>query len=227
MKKINRFDSQLYARHLLGMQSFLLWVEAWRELSPIQEVDHVFKLPALVSQRFAMGWPLGRQYGKWPFLALQKEERDIFQLLSLNRVVLLHEFRSLILVTNRILGNNEELIDIPAFGVAIEIDESAKLDALKTNRIECRGIWFDEEGCHVDRHVFADLPLKKAVLWQTILDKEEMAAERSASDWIKEKMNESNRWVNPGYQGGTLSVSDEFKKLVEPFDPSKVPQVRE
>lgn len=223
MKKVNRFDPHVYAKHLLGMQAFFLWVEAWKDLAPIYETDHVFKLPSLVSQRFAMGWPLGSQYGKWPFLAVQKDERDILQMLSLNRVVLLHELGCVVLVTNRVWGNQEELMDIPAFGMAIQVDEVLKLEALKTNRLECRGVWFDEEGCHVDRHVFADLPLKRAVLWQTVLDKEETSAERSTSDWIKEKMSASNRLSNPGYQGKALHVSDEFRKLVDPFDPEKIP----
>lgn len=225
-------DYTSYFKHVLGLTSLMAWIKLWEriESSPTIE-NNIIYLGNIASQRIGFGVPKSKRYGKYPFLAFQKEERQWMELIPWNRCFMIKDNASLILISEKTIGDGQTLSDLPALALVIPFDQEEKINILKkTGYVGFRGLWEGEESD------LAQLFVESGPAWnqfkikeQNESDdwflKEEMTNGMSFAELMSQKINASNRESNPGYLGNPTQVGAQFKDLVEGFDPNKIIKV--
>ena len=222
------FESEAYLKHLMGLSLLLSWNSRWSGLrSPSRIQGPLVLLGELASQRFALGFPQKPKYGRHPFLAVQADEYQFFKRISwANAWADLAQSR-LLLTSKKVLGDGENVEDIPSMGIGIVVDNARKLELLtRSPRLLVRNLWFDEEGPRVAAGLpGASLPLKLLDSESDIFPPGATTQERGIHDLIAARLAATSNDYLP-YQGSPTMVSGEFQELVDPFDPSSVQSVR-
>lgn len=221
------FDPKTYLGHLTGLSLLLAWQSRWARLrSQVRLEGPVLKLDLLASQRFALGFPTRPKYGRIPFLAVQPDERLFFERLCWAGAWVDFSDARLVLTTQKVLGDGENVEDIPAMGLSIAFDHEKKLEALsRSSRLVVRSLWFDEEGPHVAAGLpMANMSLKAVGHGESVFPPGACEQERSLQDIVASRLARTNRDYMP-YEGSTVAVPGSFRDLVDPFDASKVPSV--
>lgn len=227
-------DHTQYFKHLLGLTGLMAWLKRWErfEGSPVFEGNELHLGP-IASQRIGFGVPRSARYGKTPFLAFQKEERQWVELMPWTRGFVVPSRSLLVLVASSAVGDHEQLSDLPAFALAIPFDQPEKIAILnKAEKICFRGLWFEEDS---ESHLSVAC-LESGPAWQTLnleskeegeewLTIQEKSKGLSFDEMLMQKIQNSNREINPGYLGNATPVSQQFKNLVDTFDPSKIKKV--
>lgn len=184
-------------------------------------------LGELASQRFALGFPRKPKYGRHPFLAVQSDEYQFFKRISWADAWVDLSGARLMLTSKKVLGDGENVEDIPSMGISIAFDNARKLEILsRSPRLLVRNLWFDEEGPRVAGGLpGANLPLKLASPDAEIFPPGAITQERNINDLIAARLAATPSSYLP-YQGAQVIVPGEFRELVDPFDPSSVPAVK-
>src|SRR5690606_11366144 len=101
------------------------------------------------------------RYGRHPFLAVQADEAMFFRRIAWSGAWVDVPGLKLVLTTRKVLGDGENVEDIPAMGLSVGFDRERKLELLAAHRrLAVRSLWFDEEGAHVGTGApLAALPL--------------------------------------------------------------------
>ena len=229
------FSAPSYMSHLIGLVALLGWRSRWEEisyLSPLVSLrGPVLQVGLVASQRFVLGFPArGRAlYGKTPFLAVQPEEAQFFRRLQWSRAYVCLDTRCLILVTHKVLGDDDTLEDLPAMGFSIEFDEVRKLELLaKSKGLDVRTLWFDEEGHHIGSgRPLTSVPLRVLAPGESPFPAGSLSQARSLRDMIGDKLERTNRLYLNFVPGAHMpAVPREFQDMVTAFDSTTVPVVR-
>lgn len=227
-RKTQAFEAEVYLKHLIGLSLLLAWNSRWARLRSENRLQGpMLELGELVSQRFALGFPQKPKYGRHPFLAVQPDEYQFFRrILWAEAWVDLPQAR-LILTSKKVLGDGENVEDIPAMGMSIAFDHAQKLEvAARFPRLLVRNLWFDEEGPRVAGGLgAANMPLKVLEPGASVFPPGATDQERSLGDLVAARLAATSNDYLP-YQGAQVSVPGEFRELVDPFDPSAVPEVK-
>ncbi len=226
------FSAPDYMNHLIGLVSLLSWRSRWEEisyLSPLVTLSGpVMELGLVASQRFVLGFPQrGSVYGKKPFLAIQPEETQFFSRLRWSKAFVSVSQRRLLLVTQKVMGDDDSLEDLPSMGFAIEFDDERKLQwLLKFKGLNVRKLWFDEDGHHVTGgKPLVEMPLRALADGESPFPNGALSQARTLRDMIGDKLERTNRlYLN--FEGIAPSVPQEFREMVSEFDPKAVPSVR-
>lgn len=222
------FDPKTYLDHLTGLSLLLSWQSRWQRLRVgVRLEGPMIHLDLLSSQRFAIGFPTRPKYGRHPFLAVQPDETLFFRRVCWAGAWVDLPGSRLVLTTQKVLGDGENVEDMPAMGVSIAFDHERKLEVLgASSRLMVRSLWFDEEGPHVAAGLpMANLPLKVLSAGESVFPPGACDQERSLDDLVAARLALTNRDYLP-YEGSAPLVSGDFKDLVNPFDASKVASVR-
>lgn len=222
------FDSKAYLGHLTGLSLLLSWQSRWQRLrSQIKLEGPTLQLDLLASQRFALGFPTRPKYGRHPFLAVQPDEALFFRRICWAGAWIDLPATRLIVSTQKMLGDGENVEDIPAMAVSIAFDHERKLEALSSaGRLVVRSLWFDEEGPRVAAGLpMANMHLKVLGAGESVFPPGACDQERSLDDLVSARLASTNRDYLP-YEGSAVAVAGDFRDLIDPFDSSKVPSVR-
>lgn len=218
-----------YLTHLAGIASLLSWIGRAAPLvnPPTAEGSWVHVGPVL-SRRIVLGLPLRRRYGFHPFLAFQADERVWVDRIQWKRAVHISGTQSLVLVARAFHAEDETTVDLPAFGVHLEFDDSRKTQAaLSTGRLEARSLRFDAAGvAHIGRHAPRSWLIQTVESWDAVLSDYERKGHRDFAGLVKAQIARTNQEVDPGYRGSRSEVGTELRHLVSPFDRSAISPVR-
>lgn len=217
-------------RHLMGLVALMTWRTRWdRFPNAAQQVGPLLKMDAFASQRFAIAWPKASRYGKSPIVAIQREEGEWMRRIQWARAQVIPDEGRLVFVSRKVVGDGDNLQDLPAVGVSIAFDLAKKAELLTPFRaLEGRGLWFDEEGIyHIDRSKpMWTMPLKVASASDPVFKDSEVSLDRSFREVVMEKIERSNRMFNPGYAGAMVDVDPRYRYLVDEFKAGSAPSVR-
>lgn len=235
------FESKAYLSHLMGLTALLAWKSRWDRVSGAV----AFKGPLLVaqllaSQRFALGFPVAKQkkYGRNPFLAVQNDEEQFIKRMAWSQAWLDETNRRLILVSQKVMGDGENLEDLPAMGLVLTVDASEKLEWLGRKPVlEARSLWFDEEGHHVGAGLpLASWPLRRWTSDQALFPEGALSQERNLREILEDKIQRNNRSIEEKiqqangsylpYGGRAPNISSDFQDLVAPFQADRIIKVR-
>jgi hypothetical protein len=226
-------DHTTYFRHLVGLTALMAWLKRWERIegAPVISGGEV-RLSAVASQRVGFGVPRQPRYGRTPFLAIQPEERDWMELLNWGRAFLVPDQNTLVLTSPGFAGDHERLADLPAVALGIAFDEPAKLAILeKSGQVCLRGLNFetDEQTGLATASVEGGAPWLSLSLTPHLDDQWLSPAERSHGhsfgEMLERRIQASNREINPGYLGAPSAVSQQFRDLVDTFNPESIKKV--
>lgn len=222
-------DYTLYFKHLLGLTGLMAWMKLWERIEEAPTVENnVIQLGNVASQRIGFGVPKSKRFGKYPFLAFQKEERQWLELIPWVRCFTIEGEKTLVLVSQKTIGDGQQLSDLPALALSIPFDQAEKIEILnKTGHLGFRGLWTGEDSD------LAQLLVESGPAWKEFkigmqdpnddwFSQEEITQGLSFAELMHQKINASNRETNPGYVGNPTQVSSQFKDLVEKFDSKKI-----
>lgn len=223
------FDPPRYVAHLMGLTALLAWQSRWRDGGEAMAFEGpVLVASSLASQRFALGFPLGRRPGTGPFLAVQADEATFFQRLEWSQAHVDAQARRLILTTARVQGDNRTVEDLPAMGLALSFDVEDKLEwLLRSTRLVARPLWFDEHGHHVGPGIpLAQWRVAARSPDQPLFPPGALTQERTLRDLVEAQLAQTNRPYQ-AYAGTpdaaipqAVALDPALAKLLKPFQPS-------
>jgi hypothetical protein len=131
-------------RHLVGLAALIDWMERWRDVR--HAVNNIggqtLVLGLEPSQRFALGLPRRKGYGKAAALLLQNDEAEWMGLMQWSMAHVRPE--GLVLVAKRQLGVGE-LPSLPAFALVIQLEGDARQAPLvELGRLDLRRLWQED-----------------------------------------------------------------------------------
>lgn len=154
-------------RHLVGLAALMDWRLRWKSVrkAVVQEGD-TLTLGLEPSARFALALPRRSVVGRVPVLLVQPDEAEWIGLINWNRI---HVEMSgsegyLSLVARRQLGVGENLPDLPAFAVRIQLQGVATgLPFHEFPHIDIRRYWHSEGEWQIEGgRAFRQLPISPA-----------------------------------------------------------------
>lgn len=215
---------QKYLRHQKGLGLLWFWMEQWKDLRGWEWVNNSeLHLSALCSQRFAVGSPIpGRGVrGSNAFLGVQSDEGAWLKRIEWAKVVWDKEGQRLWFVSVTQKSPDLAWPDLPPVAVGIVVDCIEQIGNWRGPRIDVRGMWWDEAGgFHVDSGPAATLGVGVGELSQYWTTNERQSVE-SLRDVVLNRLENSNVWSNPGFDGERAHLSGEYSSFVDPFEKPK------
>lgn len=206
-----------YLRHTAGITALLGWLTRWDRFPDAytQEGASV-TLGDFPSRRFALGVPKKRSFGRFPFLALQRDEADWMGSIVWDRAVIQAGSRRLTLVAQRCAGDGSNVPDLPGFSISLNVDLVDKLEILALSpRLEARGLWFEDGESRVANGVpLWSIPLRTVAENEPVMAPDETAAERTFRDLVREQLGRTSRAFNPGFSGEAATLDEEQRKML-------------
>lgn len=197
--------------------SLLGWLTRWdRFPDAYVQSGAAVVLGEFPSRRFALGVPKKRSFGRFPFLALQSDEADWMGSIVWDRAVVQEGSRRLTLVAQRCTGDGQNVPDLPGFSVSLTFDLTDKVEILTLSpRLEARGLWFEDGESRVANGLpLWSLPLRSIPANQPVMSEDEVAAERSFRDLVREQLSRTSRAFNPGFSGEAATLDEEQRKML-------------
>lgn len=210
--------NKIYLKHLAGVTALLEWAVLWGKLvGPPEIKNNCLIIKPIVAQRFAIGYPQSKRFGKNPFLAIQKQEKEWAYLIPWNKIYFNEEQTRMILVSSKSYGEDFDLPNLTPMGISIPLDDKNKIIWLKKfAKIELRGLWFEENIPQIESGPsFATLNVCEYIGENELFSKNDFNSEKTFEDLIKERLEETAVYNNPGYNGNQVNIEDvDLKKLL-------------
>lgn len=191
-----------YLQHISGLTAFFCWLE--QKNIDIKLESQIIYLPENLSKRFCIGVPKRKIFGTNVFLAVPSNELKWMANIIWKRAVIFPEKRMLFFISRKM--NEEEYSTIPSFAIGFPFDSLEKAQILAhLKQIDIRGYWKERDELHIENGYRSRMPMKR---WDgVILQPEEVSFDITFSDIIKHRIDESNRYIDPGYQGDKNDLS--------------------
>lgn len=213
-------QEKLYFKHLAGTSAFMGWMHRWSQIKDGMRLsDQIASLGTIPAQRFGLAWPKKKQFGKGPSLIYQKSESLWMEniqwaraRLELNQSSRQSGLGALVLVSKRMQGDGNKLMDLPVFGLRIPIVAShvqAWSEQLEP-QVQLRLFWKDEEEEHVCAPSWV-LPLKIEAFDSPVLTETEAIAGIEFHELLEQRLRSTGTEYNPGFSGSAaLDIQDPY-----------------
>ena len=204
-KKSPESNARTYLEHLSGMAALVEWLaEGKRAGIDFDVTPTAVSIPNRASNRFCLGVPRSRRWGRHPFIAVQRREALFFKLLKIARAVIVRGDNKIHFITKAVRGDQENYPDIPPFVISVSMDSHDKTAMLSSAKsIQCRGFWFNDMG-EIEisiKAVFWSVPISVVEKGAPLLTAADMSEGPSLSELVRMKIESTNVGSNPGYRG--------------------------
>lgn len=213
-----------YFKHVVGLNFFNIWLFA----NGIKAEKNSVTIPLNFGSRYIVR--IQKDVKKQTRVSFVAEQDVIVWLsrLQFSRVVLDKVENRIAFILNRVSGDNENFQDFPEFAIFFEIDWKIKLDKISAFQSIDIKEFFIEDGelnfcTKVERRAPIVIREKES---EPIFDKKELRQYNSFSN-IQDKIIQKTNSFNSQYIGEDISyyinsMSDEYSKLLRPFDESRL-----
>lgn len=196
-------------RHLAGLAALMDWRQRWKSVrkAVLQQGD-VLTLGLEPSSRFGLALPKRSSVGVLPVILAQPDEAEWLGLLNWTRVHVCVEkgITYLSLIAARQLGVGENLPDLPAFALRIELHGTATdLPLHEFSHVDLRRYWYADGEWQIEGgRAFRRLPIAAAGSPLFI------GNERVLGATFQDKVREHSKHLSqaqPVYQGQAIDLS--------------------
>lgn len=195
--------AQTYLEHLAGMAALIEWLADGKKRGIDFSVsDEMIHMPERATNRFCLGIPKSKRWGKHPFFAVQKREALFFKLLKFNRAVIQRNKKNLILITSAIKGDGVNYPDIPPFAISMAFDSHEKAALIgNAGNIQCKGCWFNEAGTLeiATKAIFWTIPVMVADPSAPLISAADKSDGPSLAELVRMKIESTSVAGNPGF----------------------------
>lgn len=201
---------QKYFQHISGITALFSWLQ---EKVPNIAIDkQMLYMPEVVCKRFCIGVPKKTFFGRNVFLAVPTKDLKWANNIIWNRAVVFPEKKKLFLVSQKMSEN--EMSVIPSFALGFSFDNPEKGQILShLKKIGIKSYWKEGNTLHVDNSDRITIPLRR---WDgLILESDEVVIDVSFGEIIKRKIEKTNVFSDPGYQGDKNILEKLDKGLLE------------
>lgn len=196
-------NGKQYLEHMAGIANLLEWIIANEKMGyDFQYEDDRVVLNEQITQRFLVGVPKNKKFGRHPFIGAQKREAVFLRLLNITRAIVRERDSHLHLVVSGVKGDGANYPDLPPFALSLAFDHPEKCGILsQAQSIDCRGFWIDQNDAIEigSKAILWNKPLLMLPAAAPLLDKIDQTDGPTFSDLIRMKIEATNVSHNPGF----------------------------
>lgn len=128
------------------MSSLLEWLYLHKKSGyKFLQYEHGIVLDLQFANKFLLGIPKNKKWGKNPFIAVQRREAIFLNLLNIDKILIKKQSPKIHFLCKGIPGLGSQFPSIPPFYITLTLDVAQKSDTISLSKnIDLRGYWFDD-----------------------------------------------------------------------------------